>query len=31
VYFLHPKKPWDAQEGLPLKERLLVEEIALGA
>jgi len=31
VYFLHPEKPWDAQEGLPLKERLLVEEIALGA
>ncbi len=31
VYFLHPQRPWDAQEGLPLKERLLVEEIALGA
>jgi CRISPR-associated protein Csm3 len=31
VYFLHPEKPWDAQEGLPLTERLLVEEIALGA
>jgi CRISPR-associated protein Csm3 len=31
VYFLHPQRPWDAQEGLPLRERLLVEEIALGA
>jgi CRISPR-associated protein Csm3 len=30
VYFLHPEKPWDAQEGLPLTERLLVEKIALG-
>lgn len=31
VYFLHPNRPRDAQEGLPLRERLLVEEIALGA
>ena len=29
VYFLHPEKPLEAQEGLPLRERLLVEEMAL--
>ncbi len=29
VYFLHPQKPLDAQEGLPLRERLLIEEVPL--
>lgn len=29
VYFLHPEKPLEAQEGWPLKERLKVEEVSL--
>ncbi|WP_117236917.1 type III-A CRISPR-associated RAMP protein Csm3 [Thermus sediminis] len=29
VYFLHPEKPLEAQEGLPLRDRLLLEEVAL--
>ncbi len=29
VYFLHPEKPLEAQEGLPLEERLLIQERSL--
>ena len=29
VYFLHPEKSPEAQEGLPLRERLKVEEVSL--
>lgn len=29
VYFLHPEKPLEGQEGLPLRERLLIEEVSL--
>lgn len=29
VFFLHPKKPWEEQEGLPLEDRLEIDTLSL--